>query len=913
MLAAPRIVAPVSPCSRHVRLQGQLTGATVELIGGVSGVVVQAQAQGPDELFALSRSLAPGETLRARQELGGVGSDFSRTPVRVIGPPGAGDLRRPRLASHLYVCALHLRVEGAFPGADVELLDATGNVRGAEESVDGVARVALNAPLGAGERLSVRQTACGLAGQSPSWPEGEPAPLDPEEERLPAPIVEGPLTACQTRVRVRDLLDGSTVTLTVNGDELRYGCDASRLTLLLPRPLAQGDRLSIRQEFPRCELRSRDRDGPEVGPVRVPRPWVPTPVCHRDWGVLVNGLVPGALVRFRLPGSEDDFAVAEAWDGSCDFELPDLHGVDELLVSQGLCDPPIWSDPVGVAVEDQHLGDPDPRIEEPIVACGQVVHVTGVGPGDVVEIHSDARQGAIASVRALDYELDVPLKLPLLAGDRVWVVDYRCGERLDSDGVEVGEAGDLAAPQVAEPVCDCGGGVHVVDVAPGARVEVYVDGRFAAAAPVSGREGLVPLPHPLRGGERVKARQLLCSQVSAFGEERYADDLAHVRVRHPVRRICQLTGDYDPEGHAHVNDTAQFGVVGTDLGVPVEHDGRLYLFFGDAAGDNFDPIASTVATSVEPHGFRMSVLLRGPTDPRFRPLTVPALGDLPALSTPCGGFGFDGRAYVFVNHDPGTGVAAGSHTFLTSAADPARDFALHPGLPLTLPTAAVVRNADWPGLPAGTEHGALIWGWRDDPIHVYLAHLPLAPGAELPTFDDVADVTRFDDVVTYYSNSHGWAGLDDATPLFGLPQLTLLNAAWIPGLERWAIVYSTGYDPALLAGVGPDDYRKPLVARFARLPWGFGEAPEVTLFDPEPGADAGFARFMHDPQASPSDGLEQLAPADYPGQVGWAYSPMILPRFTRWSAYHRRATVYFLISTNRPYQVQLMRVELECE
>src|SRR5215207_7989352 len=40
-------------------------------------------------------------------------------------------------------------------------------------------------------------------------------------------------------------------------------------------------------------------------------------------------------------------------------------------------------------------------------------------------------------------------------------------------------------------------------------------------------------------------------------------------------RMCQITGDYDPEGLTHINCTGRWGIEGTDLGVSVEHQGNL--------------------------------------------------------------------------------------------------------------------------------------------------------------------------------------------------------------------------------------------------------------------------------------------------------------------------------------------------
>ena len=58
-----------------------------------------------------------------------------------------------------------------------------------------------------------------------------------------------------------------------------------------------------------------------------------------------------------------------------------------------------------------------------------------------------------------------------------------------------------------------------------------------------------------------------------------------------TKRIAQMTGDYDPEGLTHFNNTAIWGVAGVDLGANTEHDGRTFIFFGDVPPDNGDLVA----------------------------------------------------------------------------------------------------------------------------------------------------------------------------------------------------------------------------------------------------------------------------------------------------------------------------------
>ena len=61
-----------------------------------------------------------------------------------------------------------------------------------------------------------------------------------------------------------------------------------------------------------------------------------------------------------------------------------------------------------------------------------------------------------------------------------------------------------------------------------------------------------------------------------------------------TQRICQLTGNFDPEGLPHINYTGQWGIEGTDFGVTVEHQEKLFILFGDVpSAHDADPIVYT--------------------------------------------------------------------------------------------------------------------------------------------------------------------------------------------------------------------------------------------------------------------------------------------------------------------------------
>jgi hypothetical protein len=110
------------------------------------------------------------------------------------------------------------------------------------------------------------------------------------------------------------------------------------------------------------------------------------------------------------------------------------------------------------------------------------------------------------------------------------------------------------------------------------------------------------------------------------------------------------------------------------------------------------------------------------------------------------------------------------------------------------------------------------------------------------------------------------------------------------------------------------------VARIARSPWDFTdatEAGEIPIFTPikdgayRTVADDGTVLnrgYMHRARSPAADGFDQLPPAI--GGNGFAYGAYLLNRYTRWDAATKTLTIYYLMSTGTPYQVQLMRSQI---
>jgi hypothetical protein len=368
-----------------------------------------------------------------------------------------------------------------------------------------------------------------------------------------------------------------------------------------------------------------------------------------------------------------------------------------------------------------------------------------------------------------------------------------------------------------------------------------------------------------------------------------ASDVRHVPGS--TLRVCQMTGDYDPEGLTHINCTGQWGIEGTDLGISVEHRGKLFIFFGDVLSANdADPIVYTTDLDPEPHGFRLHPILQGDPGTGFRPLNVKGLsnkGYLGSFETPTGAFSYGDRLYVFVVTGNTSPVS-----YLSSSADPAADFDLHYKISDTSGkfwqiAPWVVNNAEWPGLPCETGDGLLFWGQgleEEAGWSVYLAWMALPPGQHLPV-----------DLKYYSGSGISWSDeQQEAIPLFSMPDVSALSVGWIPEVSRWLMLYTR----ASLARP-----RESIVCRVAKTPWEWSE--EIAIFDPE--QEGAFTNYMHEPG---EDDLNLLPPERPSADSGWAYAPFLLNRYTCWDGRCRIVTIYYLMSTHSPYQVMLMRSQL---
>lgn len=557
-LSAPQVSGPISVCSNSVRVQGQLTGATVSVVlnGDVGNPVGKGTANSANQVFTLdelpSSGLQPGDTLTAVQILGPDESSESPNPV-VVQLFDPVDLNHVNFLSHLYVCGRHLWFTGLAPGATLEV--GPGGSRGTARAVDGDARVTINTPLAAGELLPVRQVACGVNGPENLGIEPDPTPsVTATPIELPQPRIMKPIYACDRSALVGEVADGSNVTLFRDAaPPITSGFDRDSLWFNIPDPpFEEGEEVRARQAMPNCDvLDSRQSVPASVLPAdQAPAPVVGSPLCANGTAVLVGGLTPGNRVRILQDGAE--LVVGEAPDSVFAFSVPPLPAGVAITAQEARCDV-FGPESNSVTVDDASADPATPEIvENPLHECATAIPVRNLQRGSWVRVVS-GRLGQISNTIYVNTtEAAIGVRPALAAGDEVFVEVSACGGSfVASPPVLVQETPDLSPPTIVEPVTAKDTAIVVTDIVPGAVVEVYLDpGRrgpgggpmaFLKAVNAGLSELTIPVGR-LAVGEHLNVRQILCNDVTPLLRDREVE----VQVSKPDPPI-ELSPDGDLE------------------------------------------------------------------------------------------------------------------------------------------------------------------------------------------------------------------------------------------------------------------------------------------------------------------------------------------------------------------------------
>ncbi len=408
-------------------------------------------------------------------------------------------------------------------------------------------------------------------------------------------------------------------------------------------------------------------------------------------------------------------------------------------------------------------------------------------------------------------------------------------------------------------------------------------------------------------------------------------------------KVCRLTGDYDWEtGVPTTTQTqANAGLGAVDLGYPVEHQGRLMLLFGDSwptqsphAGDAYLPkddavgwiTSQSAPTRAQCTDMVVNKIAAGPGRlPVMAPATVTGPLQIAQgyFNVPSGGVsdGSGVTAFFWTNHcpfpnrvvaspldplarPPATALCAETDQLnsiglgvMARSVDGGRTFNSAVLLPNGFVYATALDANAVDGLPPGQRLGTYVFA-----APRYRASVPYLAYARPGSLADPTSwqffIGRNSDETPLWVSEEVWrrgSGGPWKPPgspgLFDSDQCTgEFSVTWNQPLGLWLMLYNCGGS---------------IVARTAAYPWGPWSAASEIL---SPDKDGAPCRLLMTATGCGSQAVYQQP------QAGGLYAPYVLNRYTTplsSGSSARQARIYWTLSTWDPYQVSIMRTDLQ--
>jgi hypothetical protein len=470
----------------------------------------------------------------------------------------------------------------------------------------------------------------------------------------------------------------------------------------------------------------------------------------------------------------------------------------------------------------------------------------------------------------------------------------------------------------------------------------------------------------LRIGIPFTLAALLMAQAAGFGARHVS--AVDTGAPHPVIRIgrsekvCQLTGETDWEtGRPTAAKTlSSAGLDAADLGYPVEHSGKLILFFGDSwppphgggAAGEFPPDDSVgVTTRTDPPTKEDGKCLELEVHHRSRPtkMFAPAriIGATPVkqgfFNVPSGGVTAAGHLFAFFWTDhcsdptplkplPGNPLARPpvvlgkdcpetdgrnsiGRAVLARSDDDGETFSHVVSMPTGFVYSTAINTGLQSDLPQDQRLGVFIFSTPRYRVSVpFLAYAPVESLADPATWRFFTGRTAEGKPiwVTFNEWQHmpagnvpqpaGWRPPGEAeifTPSSDAERCVgEVSVTWNRPLHQWLMLYNCNFGG--------------IKARIAPAPWGPWSAP-TQMFSPE---DKLACRLVMSPDGCGNQRNYWPKRKDGKFVGGGLYAPFVLNRFTTPAGSdgtERRATIYWVVSSWNPYQVSVIRTTLQSD
>jgi O-glycosyl hydrolase len=402
------------------------------------------------------------------------------------------------------------------------------------------------------------------------------------------------------------------------------------------------------------------------------------------------------------------------------------------------------------------------------------------------------------------------------------------------------------------------------------------------------------------------------------------------------QKVCQITGEIDKEfNKPTVNQTqTRWGLMSTDGGYSFEHNGKLFMLFGDSNPTptfrgkpngpnqpprnweyNDGPTAFTTDTNIE-QCLKFNVITNS-IGAYKNPVVLNAQGK-PAVKLrinegPVGGFSQGGKMYVMFMTDnfvypPGpskkTGIGMSTRLVLAVSNDDGNTFHylydLSKGPDGKFVNAAVAHGSDgylyfW-GVQAGKQFrkSAPYFARKKD------ATIDRPGGFEYFIGFDISGRPRFSASEAeaeplfhdYVPDSSGQMQIRDCMGEAGVE--------WNRFLHRWVMLYNCANQRK--------EHLPGIWMRVAERPWGPWSEPQ-TIFNPV--RDKAFCHFIHRAVTPDFPQCDNLSVPEQQGVWGAPYGPFFISRFTTGDAERATSTFYYTISTWNPYQKVIMKTTIQ--
>ena len=364
-------------------------------------------------------------------------------------------------------------------------------------------------------------------------------------------------------------------------------------------------------------------------------------------------------------------------------------------------------------------------------------------------------------------------------------------------------------------------------------------------------------------------------------------ELNNIVVKSQAEKIAQLVGDYDNQRKEPTQNRTdeQYQLSRTDLGIPYQHNDRIYILFGDAWNPPDDPIAYT--TDRNPEDGLELVFLENKSG-RYHPIQIPGVS-LGAFEVPTEGISIDSRMIIYATTDHSDQVVMGRSVVAVSDDDGYTFSYLYDFSTEHFINISVVKTDETiaEGFPEPDESGLAIFGsgtYRESDVR-----LAFQTAAQIENPDEIQYFAGLNE-----QNQPRWSEFEeDARALFHQPCVGEFSVSYNPFIQKWIMLYNCGLENS-----------RGINLRTANKAWGPWSDPMI-VFDPWD--DDGYCNFIH--VNWEYENCDDVHDEGRENEWGGEYGPY---QFEELAVGNRSSTtIYFTMSTWNPYTVVLMKATLE--